>query len=367
MQKDRGQKAEALRYVVSKRWYPQLELDVSTYVTVQRSPVNITDVDVFASIPGELGSYSNVLIDCKTRRGESPINRALWQRGLMERIHADRGICILRRKGIETDHRYTAARLGVTLLTEDEFHSFAKATSPAFDRPTGVVGEIEAWERFFQIGVHNPIFENIGAFSRSGFWMAESEIDACTRSLWEVSRLSQELDPVRHDHLAIVADAASWFMHALARIVNTIFAGYLLPKTSNELSSVLLLLLYGGREAYRARNRMKKMLAASRGETAEETPDLSLPEWERFVQLVRQSLDAPYEITRSPLILRETAFVLLVDGSPDFIRVLSSESPQAARLAVLGTDYLCRATRLPPEFSTTIATRILEAQSTQSI
>ena len=83
---DRNQKELQLKYVVSRRWLPQLELDISSYVTTGKSPLSITDVDVFGAIPDESRGFRNIVIDCKTKKGESPINRALWQRGLMERV-----------------------------------------------------------------------------------------------------------------------------------------------------------------------------------------------------------------------------------------------------------------------------------------
>ena len=48
------------------------------------------------------------------------------------------------------------------------------------------------------------------------------------------------------------------------------------------------------------------------------------------------------------------------DGA--FARVLSAESPQAARLAVLGLDYFCRASRIPREFNLTLTNQLLDAQ-----
>lgn len=363
MLKDRDQKARALAYVVSKRWFPQLELDVSTHVTIQPKPINITDVDVFATIPAELGKYRHVLIDCKTGRNESPIGRALWLRGLMERIRAERGICILRTKSIQTDHRYSAAQLGITLLAEEEFVAFGSATSHHFNRPTGAIGSIAVWDRYFSIVDRSPKIAPAIEFSRSAFWMSESDVEACTRTLYTARNLSRELDPAKPEHLAVVGDLSALFLHALARIVNTIFAGYLQPESRDQLSSALLMLLYGGRSSYTVRNRIKKMAVGN----SDFLPDLSLPEWNRFVQLVRQALDAPYELLRSPLIVREVAWSLLSeDKSSSFVRTLTMESPQGARLAVLGIEYLCRASKLPPEFMSQLTHALLEAQIPES-
>jgi hypothetical protein len=362
MLKDREQKARALKYVVSKRWFPQIELDVSTHITVQSKPINITDVDVFGAIPAELGRYRYVLIDCKTGKNESPIGRALWLRGLMERMRAERAICILRTNNIQTDHRYSAAQLGITLLSEQDFDAFGRATSSQFTQSTGAVGDIAVWDLFFSIPERYRSLGPAIDFSRSAFWMSESDVEACTRTLYLSSNLRAELDPAKAEHLAVVADLSALLLHALARIVNTIFAGYLQPTDREQLSNALLLLLYGGRSSYMVRSRIKKMVTPA----SDAAGELSLPEWSRFVQLVRQALDAPYELLRAPLILREVGWSCLSPGeSGSFLRTLCSESPQAARLAVLGIDYLCRASKFPPEFMSDLTQKLMDAQTPQ--
>lgn len=90
---------------------------------------------------------------------------------------------------------------------------------------------------------------------------------------------------------------------------------------------------------------------ATRRNADEQVPNLALPEWDRFLTLVRQLLDAPVEVQRSPLILREAGFSLLAsDSEMLFARKLCNESPQGARFALLIADYLAKAARLPPEF-----------------
>jgi hypothetical protein len=80
-------------------------------------------------------------------------------------------------------------------------------------------------------------------------------------------------------------------------------------------------------------------------------------------------LDAPLEVARAPLIAREIAWACLgtgtsgTDGASEFAKTLSTQSPQGARFAVLALDYLCRASRLPPEFDEVLANRLLVAQS----
>jgi hypothetical protein len=360
---DRSQKALALKYVISRRWLPQLELEVSSFVTIGKSPLPITDIDVFAAIPDENRGFSNMVIDCKTKKGESPINRALWQRGLMERVDAERGICVLRARAIEADHRYTAARAGVTLLTESELEIYIRAMSPTLDMTEGPLTDIALWEEYFSIAAKYPALSPAILFSRSNFWMSDGEVEACTKAISLIRTLRPELDPAKPEHLAVVADVAALFSHALARVITSIFAAYLQPAHKDELSTALNYLLYGGRSSYEHRNRIKKLLA-SLGKEEGRVSDLALPQWTRLVELVRQMLDAPVEATKTPLILREMAWTFLAGSSCSALsKSLAAESRQGARFAVLSTDYLCRAAELPPEFNKEIGDRLLSASS----
>jgi len=79
--KDRAQKASALRYIVAKRWFPQLEIDVLPKISTTKNKL-ITDIDVLGSVPDEFLGYRAFLFDCKSGR-ESPINfhckrRRVW-------------------------------------------------------------------------------------------------------------------------------------------------------------------------------------------------------------------------------------------------------------------------------------------------
>src|SRR5688572_16820310 len=117
---DRHQKELALRYVASRRWVPQLEVEVYPDLTTTDSKYVITDLDVLALVPDEFDGYRSIIIDCKTRKAESPIGRALWLTGLSKHIGAERAFSILQKKRIETDHRYSAAQHGVIMLGESE-------------------------------------------------------------------------------------------------------------------------------------------------------------------------------------------------------------------------------------------------------
>ena len=360
MIQDRAQKAQALSYVVSKRWFPQLEVNVLPKVATAPANRPLTDIDVLSLIPDEFDGFRSLLIDCKTKKSESPISRALWQRGLMDQLNATRGICIFKKNRIEPDHKHTAANLGVMLLTEREFEIYAKATTTQRFRTPAHVANIDLWQRFQDIPQqYNTLLPAI-QYSMSGHWMNRSDSEACRKSLTCVTRLSRELDPAKPQHMAVVADLISLFMQSLAKITVQVFASYLQPNFRNELSDALLVLLYGGRDAYDRLNKLQKLV---RTNDAESSRELALPEWDVFLQLARHCLDAPAEVSKCPLLLREMAWGYLSESDDwQFLKTLAAESPYAAKLSLLGAEYVCRASKLPPEFGARFSALLLAVQ-----
>lgn len=348
--KDRDQKARALKYSVSKGWFPQLEVDVHPPKALGKKVVLMTDLDLLASIPDDFSGFRSIVFDCKTTLNESPVNRALWLRGVLDRMHADRGVCILRKNSIELDHKLVSTKLGIILLAEDEFDLFAQSTSKRYGEKLGHVADVEAWERLFALKEKYP---NLGLalnFSRSAYWMMDDAAEACRRTLGIIHEVRTELDPAKEEHLAVAFDLASLFARALAMLTAYIFKAYLHPRQQAELEEAVKVLLYGGREAYEHRNQLYRMLKERKGAQGA-NDDLSLPDWVRFIQLVRQLLDSPTDVARTPLILRDVAFSYLM-GSADraFAKGLCTESPQGGRFAVLVIGYLFKAAKLPPEF-----------------
>jgi hypothetical protein len=350
MIKDREQKRKALRLSVANRWFPQLEVDVQPGQALREHAPLVTDLDVFSSIPDQFKGYRSVVFDCKTKAKESPVNRALWLAGVLERLKADQGFCILKKDQIQLDHCLMATRLNVVLLTEDEFDVYARLTCPKYNESLGNVGEIDLWEQVFSIPSRFPKLELGLVFTRSSFWMIDDSAEACRKTLACLRGLHQELDPSQPEHVALFFEFCAVFSRSLARVVAQIFKSYLLPANQGDLADALLVMLYGGREAYEHRNELFKLLK-SKG--TEQVPlDLSLPEWDRFLQLVRQCLDAPFELQRAPLILREAGFSTLRPGDGrEFAKTLCAESPQGARFALLVPTYLGKAAKLPPEFA----------------
>ena len=347
---DRDQKAKALRYSVSRRWFPQLEVDVHPHKTVGKTVTLVTDLDVFASIPDDFNGYRTVVFDCKTKAKESPVNRALWLRGVLDRMGSEQGICILKKSAIVVDHRLLATSLGIILLAEDEFDIYARATSANYDTALGFVVSMDLWDSMFDIGKNYPPLAKVVDFVRSGYWMVDDAAEACRKTLAVLYAARAELDPEKKQHVALAVDLAALFARSLAQVSAYLFRAYLHPKDQGQLEEAVKVLLYGGRASYEHRNELYRLLQEKKNGGGVER-ELSLPEWPKFINLLRQLLDSPIESAKTPLIIRENAFTLLAgESESNFARSLCLESPQAGRFALLNVDYLFKAAKLPPEF-----------------
>jgi len=347
MIKDREQKEKALQFCLAHRWFPQLELEVAADAALSKRTAAITDLDVFASIPDQFKGYRAAIFDCKTKAKESAVNRSLWLMGVMEKMNAEQGFCILKKGGtIHTDHRLMAGKRGVILLSEDEFDLYAKIIHGGENSAVSShLGSLDSWDEFNKIQNRFPNLRAGIAYTRASYWTIEDAAEACRKTLVALRNLKPELDPVQPDHTALFMDLCALFARSLALVVCQIFKFYLHPPLLHDLSEPLLVMLYGGRETYQHRNELYRLLKGRGDETP--VPDLSLPEWDKFLNLVRQMLDAPIAVQSVPLIIREVGFSLLNnDHSFQFAKLLCAESSQAARFSVLVTDYLSKAARL---------------------
>ncbi len=362
---DRALKATALRYVVAKGYFPQLEVVVAPSVATgagnrKKAPA-LTDIDVLGLIPDDFVAFRKILIDCKTLKAQSPISRAFWLRGLMDEMQAQRGLCVLRGERIEPDHRISAAKLEVILLTEEEFDVYIKATStiPPVGAPVPCSSDLSLWEKFFAIPDVFPNLERLIAFSTVGFWQLSSAADALRANITLLKGARGELDPARSEHMCVVLDACALMAISLSEIVHLIFASYLLPKTHAELSSALLMFLYGGKGNYETLNSLRKLLRPASESTGE---GLAIPEWERFVQLVRETLESPYALGSVPLLLRECAWARLGSSPSSFAPDVVRQNSHGAKFALLICEYVCEAAKLPPEFRKELSAMLLELQ-----
>lgn len=356
--KDREQKAKALRYCIAKRWFPQIEVDVRPERHISDQVVLVTDLDVLAFIPDQFRGFRAIVFDCKTGGRESAVNRSMWLRGILDLMQSEIGVCIMKKSAINADHKLVATELDIVLLAEDEFEIYAEATCSQFNQQVGATGDISVWESLLEIRSKYPKLEPTLRYLRSEFWMQKDAAVSCRHVIIKLLAVHGELNPEKEEHQYIACDMAALFAHCLAKIVCYLFKAYLHPKQQVDLDEAVKILIYGGRDSYEHRNSLYKLLKQHE-ESKDKIEELSLPEWQRLIKLIRQLLDAPLDVARTPLILREIGFSRLRREDRSFACTLCKESPQAASFAVLIIGYLFKASKLPGEFRSSVEEEIL--------
>jgi hypothetical protein len=354
-----------VKYYVSKLWYPQLEVDILCKEGVSETRKAITDIDVMGLYPSTFGYLHPVLGDCKTQKNQSPINRALWMKGLMELTGAKYGIIILE-KSIEGDHKLTANELQITLLSDKDLDVYSKSTSSESEEYKSALCVGENWDKYFDIMNKFTNLKSLLTYVKSGFWNEKDGSSKLRHLLSHFRLMKNELNPENKLHLGIVTDIASLFGIAMNEIVCSTFNQYLLPTNKDQLEQELKVLIWGGLENYQYWNSLRKKMINN---VSSEDADLTLPEWNMFLQLIRSCLDDPYATSVSPLLLKELAFEFISDNNQKayftFSHHLAIKNKQAAKFALLTAEYICKSAKLPPEFIQTIADRLMKIQRTE--
>ncbi len=348
---DRRQKQAALAYVISKGWFPQIELIIQPPRSANRKPYEITDIDVYGAAPDELSGYRSIVFDCKGGRQASAVTRAMWLKGLMTYLDAEWGICVLAdQKMIPSDHREAAGELGVSLMTLSEFDVFAQATDGSSEMPISHLANIDHWGTYIKIGEKYPQLQAAVDFSRGKYWALASGGDAVRHSITLLRQLRGELDPAKREHLVAFGDVLALFLFGLAKVGHRLFRAYLQPASRNELDAVLLPYMYGGRESYSLVEQLTLLI--ERRPRLHGQAEIAFPEWDSFLQLTRSLLDAPMQALAAPLLAREVAWSFF-ESSPgfEFAQMLARSKRQTGKFCLQAAKYLGTAAKLPPEFA----------------
>ncbi|MBU8899566.1 hypothetical protein KRR26_28545 [Corallococcus sp. M34] len=327
----------------------QLEVPVVTEGGVARKALPVTDIDVLGIRPSPELRWRYVIGDCKTKKKESPVNRVLWASGLMDAFGASSGIVILRRENttpIERDHKLFADERRILLLAEEEFTEYDKAIvypggSSEFPETIDLIEYLRdsVAEAFPRLREHLR-------WLLSGAWSNTDHSGLLRNALGRAREVRGEIDPRRDDHLAIILENAAVFAVPFATLVGTIFRRHVKPADREDLDEAARIIIWGGREQYDFYNRMRSELVQAKGSKSQEP--LSLPEWDRFLELLRSVLEVPTRAFQCPQVLRVASLAVLSEQ-----RELLNTIPDSTLLhvAMRIATYVARAAGYPAETS----------------
>lgn len=347
MIKDRNLKIKVVEYFLSRGWYPHMEVNVLSQNQISSSPKLVTDIDVLGLAPEVTGKYQIILGDCKTLKGQSPITRALWMKGLMEYFGAKKGIILLS-KDIEKEHQLTADTFDVLLFSEEDFDFYSKATSDFGSFSRSALSDIENWDKFVEIEKRFERLKPLSDFARTDFWNSKNSNFQVRSGLALLRSLKGEVNPGHKLHLSIVLHHYSLIAIALNQIVIQLFTRYVSLKSKDDLSNDLKIIIYGGIENYEYLNELRRKFI---GNSSVEK-DLSLPEWDSFVELIRLSFENPINFHALPLYLKELSFCFLSQDAKiyNYANSINAKDKFTSTFALRLSQYLNKACQLPPEF-----------------
>jgi hypothetical protein len=219
------------------------------------------------------------------------------------------------------------------------------------------------WNKYFSISNRLSGLAPLVHFCRSGFW---NEKEFSTKRRYSIAHLREvhnELNPDNNLCMFIFLELASLFSISLNELAIRIFNKYLLPQDKNVFDQELKMLLWGGFDNYNFFNNLRKRVSVN---LTNENTDLSLPEWNMFVNLVRASIEKPLSIALAAIILKELAFGFLMEQDPDdkwsYLETLVKKDSYASKISIQIIDYLSKAAQLQRDFSDLPSTILMKLQ-----
>jgi hypothetical protein len=191
---------------------------------------------------------------------------------------------------------------------------------------------------------HFPALASLSRWLLSDAWAVTDHSVLLRHCLAELTDKRGELDPRRDDHLAIILEGSVVFSVAFATLVGKVFRQHVQPEQRADLEEAVRVIIWGGRQQYEFFEGLRREYASLR---RGEAKLLGLPEWERFLELIRALLDAPRYAFRIPHFIRRLSTGLV---SSRIATVIAGERDKTSiHFALKLIEYVCRAASMPTD------------------
>ncbi|MCK4783151.1 MAG: hypothetical protein KAV87_05320 [Desulfobacteraceae bacterium] len=350
MERDSRQKAALAKRFWQLGYFVEINARLYTPTGIEVTPKQITDIDILGFRMDDLFRPDRIAVDCKTS-DMSPINRAIWLHGIMQDKDIRIGFVISKKK-VPVDHRHAALGWGVSIVEESEIQFY-------FELMTGLKEcdlrclESESWTRLYKDIASKKELSKLLDYILFYYW-ADPAVRSLRYTLIGCREVAKVLKSDQRLHLALTADCTARFAVSLLQVVSEILAVHLIVDDKETLSDIMKVHIYGGREAYMHINQLhrslQKLVKNQKGQDLfgdNRDNDLTLPEWDMFLSVVRAGLEHPRALALVPRILRFIAIDRILCGSEiPAIEAVSGSTKLAVQIASDIVSYFCRGASL---------------------
>jgi hypothetical protein len=352
--KDIYQKQSSIRFCLINDMVPFLEVDVPNYRELSDTETVITDIDVLGVRIEPTGHPRRMIFDCKTAK-VSPINRAFWASGLMQYADCNEAFVLLKKRASEA-HRLSAKTINVHLFDDKQFKNYAESCSVDFNLDYCYSTDIQNWLELFKVASGNAHLDQCLSVLNVNIPLERDCVKALRQLISVFQKSKGEFDPDRKKHVALFYFGVSAFAFLMAQIVHDLRNILDFDSDLPTFEKVLKYYIWGGRDSFKVRNRLKAAFAAQKSKDFEHE-EAELNGWPKFVELTRNLLDSPGDIKECIGPLREFAIRSVVTAAPEKDAWLAGEIQGSRRIRQFSlalASYFVTSARLPKDFNTVL-------------
>lgn len=346
--KDRAQKELAIRFCLSRSMIPFLEVVANSTADLSDSVEVLTDLDVAGVELAGDGALTWSFFDCKSGK-MSAINRAFWAAGVRDFVGFEKAYVLLKNRPVN-NHRISALSMNVDLHYEDSFRELAKTHDEGFGEDKYYQSSVDRWELAFDTYSKYP-------WSKASYDLARNTVPLTktpwTTFRWIVAELRNtrgEYDPAKPEHQAIFLDIMASSMVLWASIIRDVRRFYDPGMNKSEFEKVLRYYLWGGRENYEIRQKMRTLSGDGIGQA-------ELPAWQKLVSYAGITVSAPNSVLECAHVCRELSIRCVSGTIPDMDAGLQKKisNNNRVRQFIFGMNgYLVEAGALPKDMAKSI-------------
>lgn len=352
--KDRYQKELSIRFCLSRKMIPFMEVVTSSSSDLSDIVEVLTDLDVVGVETAGDGGLRWAFFDCKSSAKMSAINRAFWAAGVKEYVDFDKAYVLLKNKPVN-NHRLSALTMNVDLHYEDSFRELGKTNDEAFAEDKFYQSSVDRWEDVFNAYNKYSWSKGIFELARNSVPLTQTPWTTFRWIIAELRTVRGEFDPAKPEHQSIFWDLLASAMVLWASLSRDIRQFYEPSMNKADFEKILRYYLWGGRENYEIRQKLKKALSS------DEVGQADLPAWQKLVSYAGITVAAPNSVLECAHVCRELSIRCVAAENIDFDNNLKARisTNNRVRQFVSGmNNYLVEAGALPKDMATVIDERL---------